>query len=312
MSEPKVILLCSSRFAIQTMQELVFFKQLGVVAVPRDNPEIVEHVRSVMTGTDIPIIELERKTFVKQLTDAIETYKVDLGLVMTFGYIIPPSVFNLPAKGFFNVHPGPLPAYRGSDPVFRQLKNKEQQAAVTIHKLEEGLDTGPVVLQQKLPIATTDSYGIVVTKLGLMAATMVRVLLKLAAYGLNIPSKAQDESKAVYFKKQTANDITIDWKNMDADTIVALINACNPWNKGAVTKMNNQILRLLEAEKITQNAPDPKEAGLIIHIDENGMIVSTINNEAIKVSLIYTEEGFFSSLRLKRPGLVPGRKFEEI
>src|SRR5689334_17830761 len=147
MNETKVILICSSRFAIQTMQELAFFKQLAVVAVPRNNPDIVEHVKVVLTGTGVPILELEKRSFVKQLTDSIIEYKVDLGLMMTFSYTLPASVFNLPEKGFFNVHPGPLPGYRGADPVFQQIKNREQQAGVTIHKLAEGLDTGPIVLQ---------------------------------------------------------------------------------------------------------------------------------------------------------------------
>jgi methionyl-tRNA formyltransferase len=312
MSETKVILLCSSRFALPTMQELVFFKQLAVVAVPLSNPEIVENVKVVLTGTGIPIIELEKKSFVKQLTDAIREYKVDLGLMMTFGYTLPASVFELPAKGFFNVHPGPLPAYRGADPVFQQIKNKEQQAGVTIHKLAEGLDTGPVVLLQMMRIDPTDPYGIVMSKLARLAADMVRLLLKLANYGLKIPSRAQDESKAVYFKKQKAADISIDWEGMDADTIVALVNACNPWNKGAVTKISNQIIRLVEAEKIATSSSSQKIAGQIISIDESGMIIAAINDQAIRVTLIYTEEGFFSLLRMKRPGLVPGGRFEKV
>jgi methionyl-tRNA formyltransferase len=312
MSETKIILLCGSRFAMPVMQELVFFKQLAVVAVPRDNDEIKEYVNFVLTGTGIPVLELEKSSFVKQLTDAIRDHEVDLGLMMTFGYILPASVYELPAKGFFNVHPGPLPGYRGADPVFQQIINKEQQAGVTIHKLAEGLDTGPVVLQQMMRIETSDSYGIVVSKLAQLAAGMVRVLLKLATYGLTIPSRAQDESKAAYFKKQKPADITIDWEDMDADTIIALINACNPWNKGAVTKINRQIIRLLEAEKLTENSSSQKTAGHIISIDESGMIISTINNQAIRVSLIYTEEGFFSSLRMQRPGLMPGGRFEKI
>src|SRR5688572_8077018 len=99
---------------------------------------------------------------------------------------------------------------------------------------------------------------------------------------------------------------------MDADSIIALINACNPWNKGAVTKMNGRIIRLLEAEKSTGHPSHPKTAGHIINIDNGGMLVSSLHNEVIRVTLIYTEEGFFSNLRMQRPELITGGMFEKI
>lgn len=310
MSELKVILLCSSRFAIPAMQELVFFKQLAIVAVPRNRPEMVENVRSVLMGLDIPILELDKASFVKELTRAIQKYKITVGIMMTFGYIIPASVFNLPEKGFYNVHPGPLPGYRGADPIFRQIINKEPNAGVTIHKLDEGLDTGPVVLRQMMKLAETDTYGILTSNLAQLAAGMVRVLLKLATFDLGIPSKPQDESKAVYYKKQVAKDITINWQQMDASDIIALINACNPWNKGAVTKFNNRIVRLVEVEKINDNSNTSISAGTVIAIDERGIIISTINGGAVKVLIIYVDEGFLSAVRLTQVGVVVGNRFD--
>ena len=310
MSELKVILLCSSRFAIPAMQELVFFKQLAIVAVPRNRPEMVENVRSVLTGLDIPILELDKASFAKELTRAIQKYKVTVGIMMTFGYIIPASVFNLPEKGFYNVHPGPLPGYRGADPIFRQIKNKEPNAGVTIHKLDEGLDTGPVVLRQMMKLEKTDTYGILTSKLAQLAAGMVRVLLKLATFDLSIPSKPQDESKAVYYKKQAAKDITINWQQMDASDIIALINACNPWNKGAVTKFNNRIIRMVEAEKLKDITSNNYPAGTVTGMGERSIDVSTLNGCIIKIHIIYVDEGFLNAASLVQVGVTPGCRFE--
>ncbi len=117
----KIILLCSTRFALPALRELAFFNMLAVVAIPRLYDEMIENVEMALTGTGIPIIKLDQEKFSEQLQEAIEANDVSLGLVMTFPYKIPSSVYDLPAKGFFNIHPGPLPQYRGTDPVFHQL-----------------------------------------------------------------------------------------------------------------------------------------------------------------------------------------------
>ena len=291
------------------MQELAFFKLLATVAVPRNMPEIVERVKASLSGSDIPILELEKKTYEKELIQAIMNYKVNLGLIMTFGYIIPASVYELPEKGFFNVHPGPLPYYRGPDPIFQQIKNKEPRAGVCIHTVEKKPDTGPVVLQQMIKLEKNDTHGILLSNLSQLAATMVRILVKLASYDLKIPSKPQDDSLAVYYTKQQANDITINWQEMDATTIIALINACNPWNKGAVTKFNNRIIRLVEAEKSTSSSDSGKLPGTVLSISGNSFKVSTLGGESIRVQIIYTDEGFLSASRLELAGLTVGCSF---
>ena len=292
------------------MQELAFFKLLAAVAVPGNRPEILERVQASLTGSDIPILELERKTYEKELIQAIKKYKVTMGLIMTFGYIIPASVYNLPEKGFFNVHPGPLPFYRGPDPIFQQIKNKESRAGVCIHGVENKPDTGPVVLQQMIKLEKTDTHGILLSNLSQLAAAMVRILVKLASYDLKIPSKPQDDSLSAYYNKQQANDITINWQEMDATTIIALINACNPWNKGAVTKFNNRIIRLVEAELSTGHSGTGKLPGTVLSISENSFNISTCGGEAIRVQIIYTDEGFLSASRLAQVGLAVGCSFD--
>lgn len=312
MSDIKIILLCSTRFALPALREMAFFKLLAAVAIPRHCDEMIQNVDIVLTGTDIPVVELDKETFAHRLREAIEENEINTGLIMTFPYKIPLSIYDLPAKGFYNVHPGPLPQYRGADPVFQQLKNKEKHAGVTIHKLNEGINTGPVVISEMLKIEAWDTYGLLTTKLANLAAKLTGILIRLVSFDISIPSRPQDETKARYFKKQQAEDIMIDWQTMDADSIIALINACNPWNKGAVTKMNNQVIRLLDAEKITENPSLYKEPGYIIALEKNGMIVSTIHDQAIIVRILYAEEGFLGVSHFDRLGVSPGNRFEII
>ena len=304
----RVILVCSSSFAFPVMQELVFFQQLAAVAVLRNRRDIMENVKALLKDTGVPIMELDKKSFAEDLSGAIKQYEVNIGLVMGFGYLIPAAVYDLPVKGFFNIHPGPLPAYRGVDPVFWQIVNREEQAGVSIHKLDDGYDTGPLVLTQMIKILPTDSYGILNSKLAALAAGMVRVLLKLAAYDLKIPLKPQPES-TVYYGRQGVQEVTINWQEMDADDIIAQINACNPWNKGAVTKFNNRVIRILGAEKYAYLDDTAKDPGSISVLEDKSIIVSTRNNEALKLQIVYLDEGFLDASRLLETGLSSGSCF---
>jgi len=312
MNELKVILLCSNRIALPAMQQLFFFNQLKAVAIPAHCKEMIEQTQAALLNTGIPVLILTKEGFVQQLKDAIKQSQVNLGLIMTFSYKIPASVYSLPEKGFYNVHPGLLPEYRGADPIFQQIRNQEKFAGITIHQLDEGIDTGNIVLKERIPLDITDTYGMLTTKLSNLAAAQIGVLIKLMGFDLPIHSKQQDERKARYFDRQTEWDITIQWEDMDASSIIALINACNPWNKGAVAKINNRVIRLLAVEKIMDNSSVLKEAGYIIALNEDGMAVSTINDQAILVKIVYVEEGFLLASHLKRLGVASESRFEII
>jgi len=310
MNDIKIILLCSTRFALPALRELVFFNMLAAVAVPRTCDELIENLDFVLTGTNIPVIELDKESYAERLKEAMEENEVNLGLVMTFPYKIPSSIYHLPSKGFYNFHPGPLPQYRGPDPVFWQLNNKEKQAGVTVHKLDEGFDTGPLVMSEMIKIDPSDTYGLLTTKLAYLAAKLTGTLIKLLSLDLSITSKPQDQTKARYFKKQEAADIVINWQTMNANSITALINACNPWNKGAVTKLNNMVIRILEASTIDWPQVQEQASGTIVALDDTGLVVIAIKNQAILVKMIYTEEGFLHAKRLKQLGVKPGSRFD--
>ena len=312
MNELKIILLCSNRFALPAMQQLFFFNQLKAVAIPAHCEEMIEQTQEALKNTGIPVLILAKEKFAQQLENTIKQSQINLGLIMTFSYKISASVYSLPGKGFYNVHPGLLPEYRGVDPIFQQIKNQEKFAGVNIHQLDEGIDTGPIVMKERIPLDITDTHGMLTTKLSHLAAAQIGVLVKMVDLDVNIHSKQQDELNARYFERQTEADITVDWEEMDASSIIALINACNPWNKGAVTKINNRVIRLLEAETLSANSSLYKEPGYIISLEENGMIVSTLHNQAIIVRTVYTEEGFLIASRLDRLGLARGNRFEII
>jgi len=201
MNDIKIILLCSSGFALPVLRELAFFKMLSVVAVPRHCKEMLLNVEMALTGTGISVLELDKVTFANQLRVAIEENEINLGLVMMFPYRIPSSVYGLPSKGFYNFHPGPLPQYRGIDPVFQQLENKEKHAGVTVHKLDEGICTGPLVMGEMIKIDPMVTHDILTAHLANLAAKLTGILVRLVSFGVTITSRPQDETKERYYKR---------------------------------------------------------------------------------------------------------------
>lgn len=311
MSEQKAILICGNPIAITVLRDLVFNNQLAVLVIPKRQIAFIAEVQQLLKGSNIPIVLITPSDIADSIQQAMQQYQPAIGLVFTCSYKIPETIYNLPEKGFYNIHPGPLPAYRGPDPIFRQIKNREPYAAITIHKLDEGFDTGPVVLTDKMHLPVTATYGMISKKLGELASQTVSTLMKMASFGVTIPSRQQDDSKAVFYKKQTAADITINWQTMDAATIVALINACNPWNKGAVTSLNQNIIRLLEATADENNAVENYPPGTILSIDTNGIKVAAAAG-CIMVRMIYCSEGFLTPDRLLAFGVQPGVVLESI
>lgn len=314
MSELKVILLCSSRFAIPAMRDMVFHKQLALVVIPDHCIDFIQETELLLSGTGVPILQLNKQTLEVVLKKAVKQYNINLGFVMSFSFKISEAVYSLVSKGFFNVHPGPLPEYRGADPVFQQIKNREEKAGVTIHKLAEKVDAGDIVIKEMIKTDAKDTYGLLNNKLSELASRMVSTVIKMASLDIKIPARQQDESKARYFKRQINNDVIIDWEVMDAETIIALVNACNPWNKGAVTKLNHKIIRILMAEKTESGVMEKSEArpGTIISIDDKTVLVSLINEGLIRITYVYTDEGFMPASDIVKLGFNSGSRFTNV
>jgi methionyl-tRNA formyltransferase len=309
MSENKIILLCGSSLAIPVLRDLGFHNQVAVIVVPQHCTPFIEELGAFIKEAGIPLLLVNKKNLAEILTETIIKYQPALGLVFTFTFKIPPQVYSLVGKGFFNIHPGPVPAYRGPDPIFQQVKNGEPYIAVTIHKLDEGFDSGPVVMADKIRLSVNDTYGIVASNVGKLATHMVSTLMKMAEFGIVIPSRMQDNSNAKYFPRQIAADITINWEAMTATAIVALIHACNPWNKGAVTTLNNNIIRLVEAVVADDAAIAATSLpGTIVSLDETGIKIATIT-QCIIVRIVYCDEGFLLAARLKDFGITSGHRF---
>lgn len=311
MSDLKAIILCNNPIALPGIKEFLFYGKVGALVTTSKNAEMQALLTQLAAGTGVPILQVDKKNFVAELKSAIVKYQVTVGLIMTFPFILPKNIVELPEKGFINFHYGLLPQCRGPQPILWHILNNDPEGGITLHRLDDGIDTGPIVLQEKLPIGPTDTYGMLQSKLAHLGAKSAATLLKILSFGSIIPSTPQDETKAAYYKNPTAQQLTINWQTMDSHQIIRTVNACNPWNKAAGSTINNWFLGITEVEISNIAANEADKSGMIMVMDkEKGLLVKTKNDKILKINIIYIQEGFLSGWRLAEFGIKAGDCFK--
>jgi methionyl-tRNA formyltransferase len=307
----KAIILCNNPIALPAIKEFLFFDKVAAFIVPRRNKEMTGLLKDMIGEAPVPVITVDRHSAVTTIAKAISTHQATVALVMTFPYILPASLLQMSEKGFINFHFGLLPQCRGSHPIFWHILNNDQEAGITVHLMDEGVDTGPVIQQFKVPITDTDTYGILQSKLAYEGARAAANLFKILSYGSMIPATPQDESLAAYYGAPQAQQVTLRFAEMDATLLLRTINACNPWNKGAAADINGWRIGITAAQIITDAVGDPKIAtGTItaIHPDQ-GLLIKTRDNHLLRIDVIYLQEGFFPGWRLAEFGIKVGDQF---
>jgi methionyl-tRNA formyltransferase len=313
MADIKILLLCNNKIALPALRELLFFKQVSAVVIPQKNKALKADLQELMEGTDVPLLTVDRSNFKKIIRKEIEKYNVQAVFIMTFPYLIPKELLSLPPRGFINFHYGKLPEYRGPEPIFTQVMMQEKNPALTVHVVTEGIDNGPVIIQEPVLYDATDTYGILQHKLAGAGAKLVTLLMKILTFGSLLPSAPQDEDKARYHKKPTAASLMINWQTMDSKAIRALTNACNPWNKGCGAVINNRVVGITEVEILENTTGEKAVPGTIITLnDEAGLQVFCCDGNIIKITIFYTEDGFMSGKKLAASGVITGDIFSSL
>lgn len=181
----------------------------------------------------------------------------DIILVVSYGQIIPKNLLNIPKNGFLNVHASLLPKWRGAAPIQRSIMNQDKETGISIMKINENLDEGPVCSQYSIKISAKMNSEELSEKLSLIASEKILDVLDNIFEG-NIKFKDQDHSKATYAKKIQKIEGKIDW-NENANKIIGKINGLYPY-PGAFFSFNGERYKILKAEKSNTNG----KAGSIV------------------------------------------------
>lgn len=297
--------------AIPAMNRMLCEGVLCSIAIPDKDAEIEHIFSSLATANGIPWYKVERRDRIQQLIQWLDETQPDVVFVMTFPWRISPEVYTIPRLGFLNFHYGLLPAMRGADPIFESIRQSRQSAGLTVHVIDDGLDTGPVLIQESLTIAPGTTYGMLSSQMAWLGEQVCTRLINDISENKELQPIAQDESQATYWPKLSAEELIIRWNDMDSKTIQSLVCACNPVTRGVPASLNGWTMGICEVSEVNlQGDASAIVPGTIIAIDQqNGLLVFCRDSKALKLEVVYLEEGYFPGYKLASFGIKTGMIF---
>ncbi|MEO6138291.1 MAG: methionyl-tRNA formyltransferase [Luteimonas sp.] len=160
--------------------------------------------------------------------EAMRALKPDLLVVVAYGLILPQSILDIPAYGGWNVHASLLPRWRGAAPIQRAIEAGDSETGICLMQMERGLDTGPVLLTQRLSIGEHDTGGQLHDRLAELGAQTLADGLGLLRAGLRLEAKPQSTVDISYAHKLDKREAKLDW-SQPADLLARKVRAFNPW-----------------------------------------------------------------------------------
>ncbi|MDM4766742.1 methionyl-tRNA formyltransferase [Pelomonas sp. SE-A7] len=199
---------------------------------------------------------------------ALVAAKLDLLVVAAYGLILPQWVLDLPRLGCLNIHGSLLPRWRGAAPIHRAIEAGDTETGITIMQMDAGLDTGDMLLIERLAIAADDTTASLHDKLARLGGRLIVEGLELAACGGFHPVQQPEEGVCYAHKIEKAESL-IDWKQ-GAEQIERRLRAFDPF-PGGQAQLGDETLKVWRAERVADAAGEP---GLVLAVDARGPVVA--------------------------------------
>jgi methionyl-tRNA formyltransferase len=296
----RVVFFGTPEFALPSLRVLLQpqspFEVVGLVCQP-DRPQgrgqkvLPPPTKVLAQAHGIPVWQPVRLRRDPQVLAALQALAADVFVVVAYGQILPLTVLQMPKLGCVNVHGSLLPAYRGAAPIQWAIANGETETGVTTMLMDEGMDTGAILLQAKLPIGPEQTSLELAPQLAQLGAELlVETLLKLEKGELTpIP---QDGSRATYAPLLKKQDFHLDWQR----PAQALHNQIRAFSPNCFTGIEGQRIKIVRSASPQLHSPPPE-----IPQGSPGEVVGLDRGEGVYVA---TGEG---SLLIRRAQL-PGKK----
>ena len=252
----KIVFMGTPEFSAPTLDSLIKnkFNIVEVYSQPpkkskrgqKINPAPIElfcKKKKIKLNNPINLKSAEELKIFKQLSP-------DIAVVVAYGQKIPREFLNIPKFGFINIHASLLPKWRGAAPIQRAIMSGEKKIGVSIMKIEEKLDSGPVLASKELELNQNATHGEIEKKLSIMGANLLIESLKNIEDG-NSKFVDQVHSEATYAKKIDKGETKINW-NLDAHKVLAHIHGLSP-SPGAWFEFEHERFKVLRARISTTN-----------------------------------------------------------
>ncbi len=226
-------------------------------------------VKILAEEAGIPVLQPE-SIRTEAFLESIRAFQPDLAVVIAYGKILPSNLLRLPRLGTINVHGSLLPKYRGAAPIQRALLNGDKETGVTIMQMDEGIDTGDILLPARLPISKDDTSGSLADKLARLGSeTLLEAIARLKEG--NLPAVKQDAAQATYAPLLDKEEGHLDWTKPAAE-LHCLIRGFDPW-PSAYSFIDNRRFRFFQPKVVPG---DVKEVpGTLCRADRFGVLVAT-------------------------------------
>ena len=241
-------------------------------------------VKETALSFNIPIIEVDdikSKKFEKQLI----SLEADLFVVVAFKFL-PNSIINIPKYGSINIHPSILPKYRGSSPIQYALLNGDNQTGVSIIHLNNKIDSGAILGQEKIKIGLIDTFGELYEKLGRLSSDLIIKVIN-DIKDEKIKPIIQDESKKTLAPKIKKDDLKINWNNSSLK-IHNKIRAFDPY-PGAYSILNNKRIKLFNSSEYNYNYDSSDISLGQFVIKDKLLLIKTNTEKFINIGMVQLE-----------------------
>lgn len=284
MSPLRIVFMGTPGFAVPSLHALLEagFSVAGVFTQPdrargRGQKVTFSPVKEAALKAGVPVYQPRRLRDSAAL-ETLRSLNPDAIVVVAFGQLLPKEVLSLPPLGCINVHASLLPKYRGAAPIQAAIAAGETVTGVTTMFMDEGLDTGDIILRREVPIDPDDDAGTLHDKLAAAGAELLVETMRLVAAGA-APRTAQNDAQATYAPKIEREHGVIDWEK-PAPELFNHVRAFRPW-PGAYTGHRGRILKVLDVTPLEEQSA-PTEAGgrraqpgQVVALTPDGFVVQT-------------------------------------
>jgi methionyl-tRNA formyltransferase len=274
----RVLFIGTGEIGVPTLRTLLGSNQhevVGTVTQP-DKPvgrlQRIEPppIKKALAGTKVPVLQPARIKD-RQSIEEIRAFAPEVVVVMAYGQILPRDVLEIPHLACLNLHASLLPRWRGAAPIQAAIAAGDRETGITVMYMDEGLDTGDILLQRKIAIPPDETGGSLHNRLGDIAPGALMESLRLLSNG-NAPRVPQDNALATNAPKLNREAGRINWSE-PAEVIERKIRAFNPW-PGAFTTVTAKSdtprnLKIFSAAIVDHSA----SAGEIVYPDERGLVI---------------------------------------
>lgn len=278
MSHPRILFMGTPDFALPALEQLYTrnYPVIGVVTQPdrphgRGQKEVAPPVKLLAQKLGLPVFQPE-KVKDPAFLETLHELSPEMVVVAAYGQILPKAIIDFPPLKCLNIHPSLLPKYRGAAPINWAIIRGEIKTGVTIMSMDEGMDSGDILLQQETLIEADEDFGRLHDRLAVQGASLLIEAIDLMSAGKAL-FKPQDASQVTFaprLKKETGQ---INW-NSGVEDIVNLIRGLSP-TPAAYTYISEQALKVFSASSEKSNVSDAP--GKIGAQTDRGLAVAAVD-----------------------------------